>query len=113
MSKTLADIAKQTGARVVGDPNVRVEGVASLHSAGARDIVFVEDDVRLGAAVDSRAGAIIAGEFAGASLAAKPLLIHKQPRLVFARVAALLRQDSVLTGGVNAKADVHPSAKLG
>ncbi|MBI2677152.1 MAG: UDP-3-O-(3-hydroxymyristoyl)glucosamine N-acyltransferase [Candidatus Koribacter versatilis] len=113
MSKTLAEIAKHTGARVVGDPNVRVESVASLHSAGPRDIVFVEDDVLLAAAVDSRAAAVIAGEFAGTSLVAKPLLVHKQPRLLFARVAALLRPDAKLTGGVNPKADVHPSAKLG
>jgi UDP-3-O-[3-hydroxymyristoyl] glucosamine N-acyltransferase len=113
MSKTLAEIAKHTGARVIGDPNVRVERVASLHSAGAHDIVFVEDDVLLGVAVDSRAAAVIAGEFAGTSLAAKPLLVHKQPRLVFARVATLLRQEAELTGGVNPKADVHPTAKLG
>lgn len=113
MSKTLADIAKQTGARVVGDPNVRVESVASLHSASARDLVFVEDEAYLGAALDSRAGAVIAGEFAGTSPAAKPLLIHKQPRLAFARAAALLRQQAGVTAGVHAKADVHPSAKLG
>jgi len=114
MSKTLADIAKHTGARVVGDPNVRVESVASVHSAGAHDIIFVEDEMRLSAALDSRAGAVIAGEFAGTSLAAKPVLIHKQPRLVFARVAALLRQqEAEATGGVHSQAAVHPSAKLG
>ena len=113
MSKTLAELAKQTGARVVGDPNVRVESVASVHSAGARDLIFVEDDVLFTAALDSRAGAVIAGEFAGVSLAAKPLLIHKQPRLAFARAAALLRQPVDLTGGVHSMADVHPSAKLG
>src|SRR3954464_1107939 len=96
-----------------GDPNVRVEGVASLHSARARDLVFVEDDLRLAAALDSPAAAIIAGEFAGSSLLAKPLLVHKQPRLLFPRAAALLRQQPEPTGGVHNKADVHPSAKLG
>jgi UDP-3-O-[3-hydroxymyristoyl] glucosamine N-acyltransferase len=113
MSRTLSEIAQQTGARLVGDPNVKVEGVASLHSAGTGDLIFVEDDVRFGAAIDSRAAAVVAGEFAGTSLAAKPLLIHKQPRLVFARAAALLRHDAQPTEGVNSKADVHPSAKLG
>src|SRR6185369_11804844 len=108
-----AELAKQTGARVVGDPNVRVAGVASVHSAGAHDLIFVEDEVLLSAALDSRAGAVIAGEFAGASLAAKPLLIHRQPRLAFARAAALLREQLDQTGGVHSKADVHPSAKLG
>ncbi|HTK96359.1 MAG TPA: UDP-3-O-(3-hydroxymyristoyl)glucosamine N-acyltransferase [Terriglobales bacterium] len=113
MSRTVSELAKQTGARLVGDPNVKVEGVASLHSAGAQDLVFVEDDARFTAAVDSRAAAIVAGEFAGQSLAPKPLLIHKQPRLVFARAAVLLRQDAHPTEGVHANADVHPTAKIG
>src|SRR4029079_15910511 len=98
MAKTLADIAKHTGARVLGDPNIQINGVASIHSAAARDLIFVEDEVLLSAALDSRAGAVIAGEFAGTSLASKPLLIHRQLRLAFARAAALLREQLDLTG---------------
>ncbi len=114
MSKTLAEIAQHTGARLLGDPNVKIEGVASLHGAGAGDLVFVEDDVRLNVALDSHASAVVAGEFAGSKLGPKPVLVHKQPRLVFARAATLLRHNNTqATEGVHAKADVHPSAKVG
>ena len=113
MSRTLAELAQHTGARVVGDGKVRIEGVSSLGSARAGDLVFVDDAALLPAALASRASALVAGEFAQNGQPAKPLLIHRQPRLAFARAAALLRQAEQPTGGVHSSADVHPSAKLG
>jgi len=113
MSRSLAELAQHTGAHVVGDGSVRVAGVASMESAGPQDLVFVEDVGRLAEALASPAAAVIAGEFAQNGQPGKPLLIHRQPRLAFARAAALLRRSEQLTGGVHSKADVHPSAKVG
>lgn len=113
MSRTLAELAQHTGARVVGDGGVRVENVASVGSAGAGDLVFVEDEARLAAALASRAAAVVAGEFAQNGACGKPLLIHRQPRLAFARAAALLARMQQPTGGVHQSADVAPSARLG
>ena len=54
------------------------------------DLVFAEDEKRLKQALESRAGAIVAGEFAATGNARKPLLISSQPKLSFARAAHLL-----------------------
>jgi UDP-3-O-[3-hydroxymyristoyl] glucosamine N-acyltransferase len=89
MKRTLQSLAEQLGCRVVGDGAISVSGVASLHSASADSIVFVEDVKHLDTALHSPAGAVIAGEFA-ANSNAKPLLIARQPRLAFARAARIL-----------------------
>jgi UDP-3-O-[3-hydroxymyristoyl] glucosamine N-acyltransferase len=95
----LSELAKQIGANLAGG-DAEVKGVASLKSATASDVVFVEDPKHLAAALNSNAGALIAGDFAcDPTLAkearvghpsAKPLLLSSQPRLAFARAAALL-----------------------
>jgi UDP-3-O-[3-hydroxymyristoyl] glucosamine N-acyltransferase len=90
-----------------------VAGVASIASASPDDVVFVEEEKYLSRAMQSNAGAVIAGEFA-ASAAGKPLLICRHPKLAFARTANLLRQHTI-TGNetrIHPSAIVHPSARL-
>jgi UDP-3-O-[3-hydroxymyristoyl] glucosamine N-acyltransferase len=56
---------------------------------------------------------VIAGDFGGRQLQAKPLLIADQPRLAFARAAAwLLQENSIQLAGVHASAIVAPTAQL-
>ena len=59
-------------------------------------LVFVEDEKHLAAALCSRAGAVIAEEFAVAVASARPqhipLLISDHPKLSFARAARALRE---------------------
>ena len=85
----MRDIAEALEARLLGDGNVQVGGVASIASASANDLVFVEDEKYLSQALQSRAGAVIAGEFAAAARQGKPLLICRHPKLAFARAAQL------------------------
>src|SRR5579863_2224089 len=113
MKRTLQEIAEAIEARLQGDGYVEVEGVASLASASANELVFVEDQKYLSQALQSEAGAVIAGEFAAAS-SGKPLLICRHPKLSFARAARFLQG-----GGAEEKrsfipptAVVHPSARL-
>jgi UDP-3-O-[3-hydroxymyristoyl] glucosamine N-acyltransferase len=116
----LTEIAKRVGGRVVGK-DVEVGGVASIESATERDIVFVESEKHLAAALGSRAGAVIAGEFAAAAqdntgqrpVPHKPLLIVRQPRLAFAQAAELLVPPQRPAAGIHASAVVHESARLG
>ncbi len=118
MKRTLAEIAAATGARLLGDGAVELSGVASIGSAGPEDLVFVEDEKHLASALRSRAGSVIAGEFAAADSAQKPLLISDHPKFAFARAARLLQQGpSALAqrqeqAGVHSTAVVHPSARL-
>ncbi len=110
---TATEIADRIGARLIGDGDAEITGVASLESATAHDLVFVEDEERLAAALGSSAGAVVAGEFAAKTGAAKPLLIAAHPKLAFARAAALLYAPPRLQAGVHPSAVVRESARLG
>ncbi|HEY5162797.1 MAG TPA: LpxD N-terminal domain-containing protein, partial [Terriglobales bacterium] len=59
----LSELAKQIGANLAGK-DAEVKGVASLKSATASDVVFVEDAKHITAAMESRAGAVIVRDFA-------------------------------------------------
>jgi UDP-3-O-[3-hydroxymyristoyl] glucosamine N-acyltransferase len=94
MKRRLRQIAELVDARLVGDGDVFIDGLASIGSASAGDLVFVEDEKYLARALQSGAGAVIAGEFA-AGASGKPLLICRHPKLTFARACAVStgRQD--------------------
>jgi len=113
MKRSIREIAGHVNAAVVGDDRVEVAGVASIARAAAEDLVFVEDEKNLRAALKSRAAAVIAGEFAAKSTASKPLLIASQPRLAFARAAQLLSPLSRAETGIHPSVLVHPSARVG
>ena len=93
--------------------DAEVTGVASPATAGAGDLVFVEQAERLEEALRSAAGAVIAGEFAATAGGSKRLLIVAHPRLVFVRAAALLAAGAERPAGVHPNAVVHSSARLG
>jgi UDP-3-O-[3-hydroxymyristoyl] glucosamine N-acyltransferase len=87
-------------------------GISSIRSASLGDLVFVEDERSLPAAISSAASAVIAGDFAGNGLHGKPMLLHAQPRLAFARAAKLLCAAPARKPGIHPSAIVHPSAQL-
>jgi UDP-3-O-[3-hydroxymyristoyl] glucosamine N-acyltransferase len=109
----VTEIAGRIGGRMAGDGDPEIGGIASLQSATARDVVFVESDKQLAAALGSGAGAVIAGEFAAEAATTKPMIIVDQPRLAFARVAAILCSPERAEAGVHWSAVVHDSVRLG
>ncbi len=114
----LQQIAEAVGARLIGDACVEVSAVASIASASSEDLVFVEDEKHLAAALQSAAGAVIAGEFAASAVCDRPLLISDQPKLAFARAAQVLRnalpaETNLGQGSVHPAAVVHSSVVLG
>ena len=113
MKRSLKELAELVQARLLGDGEVEVTGIASMHSAVTGDLVFVEDEKNLAKALQSGAAAVIAGEFAAKNESSKPLLISDQPRLAFARVAKLLGPHEAVQAGVHQTAIIHPSAKIG
>ena len=112
MQRVLKDVAEFLNASLIGDGHAVVSGVASLQSAKAGDLVFVEEAENLPLALSSQAGAVIAGEFAANGAHAKPVLVTAHPRLAFARAAAWLRSKAAATPGIHPSAVVHTSAKL-
>ena len=122
MKHSLQQIAEAVGARLIGGGGVEVSAVASSESATPDDLVFVEDEKHLAAALRSRAGAVIAGEFAARSAVsatgARPLLITDHPKLAFARAARLLYARLPLDGApqqrsLHSTAVIHSSVVLG
>jgi UDP-3-O-[3-hydroxymyristoyl] glucosamine N-acyltransferase len=117
MQRSLQQIAEAVGARPIGDSRIEVCAVASIESATPQDLVFVEDEKHLAAALASRAGAVIAGEFAIAKAGTRPLLVSDHPKLAFARAARLFHEriplQSTQPGTAHSTAVVHSSVVLG
>src|ERR1700676_1484305 len=113
MKRSLRDIAEAVGARLQGDGNLQVRGVASIGSASKDEVGLVDEEKYLSRAPQSAAGAVIAGDFATVS-SSKPMLISSHPKLTFAKAARFL-QDGNRDGrdsGIAATAVVNPSGRL-
>ncbi len=112
MSQTLQSLAEFAAARLIGDANIEIERVASIACAQAGDVIFVESDRHLEEALNSKASAVIAGEFAARSAGRKPLLISSRPRLTFATAAKLLYPRKTPAPGIHPSAVVDGSAQI-
>lgn len=111
---SVGEIARAIGAQVVGDAQGEIRGVASIGTATAGDLVFVEDEKHLQSALDSAAAAVIVGKSAPTGASSKVLLICASPRLAFARAAALLESQTHSehrSGGIHPSAVVLPTAR--
>src|SRR3989441_7895098 len=113
MTQTLGVLAEKLGGRILGDNSIAIANVASIPSAAADSLVFVEDLKNLERALASPAAAIIAGEFATNAPVSKPILISSQPRLTFARAAKLLYDTGKMLNAVHSSAIVPASAQIG
>ena len=113
MALTAAALAKSLGLKLIGKGEVSLSAVAGLSNAGTSDLIFVEDANLLPAALESKAGAVLAGEFAANQKSSKPLLIARQPRLAFARAARLLQPPAHHSGRIHPSALVRETANLG
>lgn len=85
---TAGEIGRAIGAKVIGNAEIAVSGLSSVASAKEGDLVFVDDEKYLPAALSSAAAVVIAGTFAEKAKTAKAVLTLKNPRLGFARAAA-------------------------
>jgi UDP-3-O-[3-hydroxymyristoyl] glucosamine N-acyltransferase len=111
-TRSVKQIAEFVQARVLGDETVQLTGISSVESAVAGDLVFVDDEKNLRAALESQASAVVVGDFAAGKPNSKPLLLVTQPRLAFARAAQLLYPAPERKRGIHPSAIVHPSAQL-
>ncbi len=110
----LHEIAAAVHSRLQGDGEIEVAGVASITSASADDLIFVEDEKFLARGLECAAAAVIAGEFAAAARG-KTLLITDHPKLAFARASRLLAEGKQARTDrkIHQTALVHSSARLG
>ncbi len=108
--RSVSELAAHVGGRVRGDGSVRIRSVASLESAGAGEIAFIEDAKMLEAAAVSKASCLIVPE--GAALDAACLIEAARPKLAFALVAELLHPRRKREPLVHPSANVSASATI-
>jgi UDP-3-O-[3-hydroxymyristoyl] glucosamine N-acyltransferase len=111
MTTTAGELAAAIGAALNGDRGFEVRGVAAPERAGAHDLIYVEAAKHAGRAANSAAACVIAGE--GVAIGGKTVLRHAQPKLAFAKAAALLLERGPISVGMHVTAIVAPLARVG
>jgi UDP-3-O-[3-hydroxymyristoyl] glucosamine N-acyltransferase len=112
MTLTLGQIAARLGGRVVGNPAVAVEQVASLDHAGPRHIAFFTSlRYREKLAATRAAAVVVAPEHE--ALTALPRIVVERPYPYFARLSQLFNPLTVQPPGVHAAAVLGSNTKLG
>ena len=107
---TAAELAKHLNCRLIGE-DVRVSGVAAPESAGAEDLIYLDSPRHASRGAASAARCAIVP--AGVPLAGKTLLESREPKLDFARAAALILPVQPIARGIHAAAVIASTAKLG
>jgi UDP-3-O-[3-hydroxymyristoyl] glucosamine N-acyltransferase len=107
----LSEIASALGARLEGNADVEITGVAGIEEAGPGQLTFVANPKYAPAAKTTRASAVIVAEDFPALATAT--LRSKNPYLAFARALELFYQPPRYAPGIHPTAVLHPSAKLG
>ncbi len=110
MTRTAKELAEAIGARLEGDAAAEIRGVAAPERAGLHDLIYVEAAKHAERAAASAALCVIADE--GVALAGKTILRYKQPKLAFARAAALLLERAPIATGIHQTAIVAPLTRL-
>src|SRR5258708_28398742 len=110
MRKAAGELAAGIGAGLEGDKSFKLRGVAATERAGAHDLIYVEAAKHAERAAASAAVCVIGGE--GAAVAGKSVLRHAQPKMAFAKAAAVLLEQAPIAVGIHATAVVAPLARV-
>ena len=106
---SLREIAGRFGGEIAGDPEIQVQGVATLESATPDRIAFLANARYLPQLKTTRAGAVIVGEPARNSTRL-PRIVCPNPYAYFARVSVLFHPAPPLRPGAHASAVIDGSA---
>jgi UDP-3-O-[3-hydroxymyristoyl] glucosamine N-acyltransferase len=110
-AKTVSELAAHVGGNVFGDGNISINRVASLDSAAAGDIAYVEEEKLFAAAADSQASCLITAS--GADVNAPCRIEVKNPKLAFALIAEVLHPPQQRQPEIHHTAVLCPGAKTG
>jgi UDP-3-O-[3-hydroxymyristoyl] glucosamine N-acyltransferase len=114
--RRIDELAAATGGRVIGDPSMLINGIASIEDAGEGDITFVSDKRHMKLIGSCRASALILSETEAPPKDGSQgftLLLVKNPMLAAARILELFSPVEPPPPGIHPRAEVHPDAKLG
>lgn len=111
MPISLGELATRFGCELDGDPDTRVDHVASLAAAGPGDLGFFTNSRLASQLVATRASAVVARD-EDAATAPCAVLVSDNPYATFARIAALLHPASPVRAGVHPQASVDSGARV-
>ena len=111
MKFRLGEIAEKLDLEVIGDASVEIAGLAKLTEAGPDQLAFLFSSAYRRHLEDTRAAAVVLHPD-DADAARVPVLLSAQPRLAWARIAALFDRTPGPTGEVHPTAVVDPQAVL-
>jgi UDP-3-O-[3-hydroxymyristoyl] glucosamine N-acyltransferase len=108
--QTAKQLTEAVGARLEGDAALELRGVAAPERAGPHDLIYVEKAKHEDRAAASAALCVIAPE--NIELSGKTIIRSSQPKLAFAKAAALLLERAPIATGIHPTAIVAPLAKV-
>ena len=109
---TSGDLVKRLGGELIGDPNIRINSVASLESAHQNSISFFNNPKYSDLLKNTKAAVVILNRECLPSRAGASIVIDN-PYLYFAKVSQLLNPSKILKKEIHKSAIIHPSCKLG
>lgn len=110
MTHTAGELAKYLGAKINGDAQAVISGVAKPESAGVEDLIYVDSPLRSERAAGS--AALCALVPSGVNLSGKTILEVQNPKLAFAEAAAWILPKPMLRAEIHATAIVAATAQL-
>jgi len=108
---TLREIVARLGGEAVGEASAPLTGVATLDSAGPRDISFLSNPRYRSKLATTRAGAVIVG-LGDRDAASLPRIVSDNPYAYYARTVALFHPEEPATPGVHPTARIDASARV-
>lgn len=111
MPVSLGELAVRFGCELRGDPDTRVEHVATLANADARSLAFLANPRYGRHLADTRAAAVVLGA-ASAAECPTAMLLSDNPYATYARIAAILHPPPAVTPGVHPTSLVAPTARI-
>jgi UDP-3-O-[3-hydroxymyristoyl] glucosamine N-acyltransferase len=104
-SLTLREIVGRLGGEAVGEVPEGLTGIATLDSAGPRELAFLSNPKYRSKLASTRAGALILGP-GDRDTVSIPRIVTQNPYAYYARTVALFHPEAA------AKAGVHPTAQV-
>lgn len=107
----LGDLAAEVGGRLEGDPDLLIEGVAALDTAGRSELGFIAHKDYLPQLTATGAGAVVLHRdwLESCPCAA---IVTDDPQLAFARIARRLHPRPPVAGGIHPSAEVADGASV-
>ena len=111
MPISLGELATRFGCELIGDPDIEVSGVASLSNADSDSLTFLSN-AAFKEQLSSTKAAVVILRPADAADSPVAAILHDDPYLCYARMAAVVRPPPAYAPGIHSSAVVDPTATV-